>query len=157
MTALLSDITITKLPAAPQRATRERPLVLVAEDDEDTRFLFRTFAEMSGCEVVEAADGEEAVRLAESARPDLVLIDGSLPRLDGLAATRRIRELGGARVRVIFVSGHCDPEFRRAAREAGCDEFVEKPLDFRLFGGSLERHLRAASAGHQFREGRLAP
>ena len=139
MTALLKEI--TNAPPAP----RERPLVLVAEDDEDTRFLFRTIAEMRGCEVVEAADGLEAVALAAELRPDLILMDGSLPRLDGLAATRRIRELDHAGVRVIFISGHCDPEFRRAAREAGCDEFVEKPLDFRLLGGALEKYVGASA------------
>ena len=146
MTTLASDV--TNVSVAPHCAPRERPLILVAEDDEDTRYLFRRFAELRGCEVVEASDGVEAVRLAADLCPDLILMDGSLPRLDGLAATRRIRELGDARVRVIFISGHCEPEFRRAAREAGCDEFIEKPLDFRLFGGALERHLRAASAGH---------
>ena len=73
------------------RTMRARRLVLVAGDDPDTRFLFRTVLEMRGYCVIEAADGEETVGGAESARPDLILMDGSLPRLSGLEAARLIR------------------------------------------------------------------
>ena len=66
-----------------------RPLVLVADDHEDTRLLYRTVIETRGYFVIEAADGEETVRNAESARPDLILMDGSLPRMSGLDALGR--------------------------------------------------------------------
>lgn len=125
------------------RAPRERPLVLVTEDDEDTRFILSLLLGQRGYAVIEAADGEEAVLLAESARPDLILMDASLPRLDGLGAARRIRQLGHAgRVPIVFVSGHAEPAFRAVAREAGCDEYLVKPLDFKQLGGVLDRHLR---------------
>ena len=65
-----------------------RPLVLIADDDADTRLLFRTVLEIRRFCVIEAADGEETVRAAESARPDLILMDGSLPRQSGLDAAR---------------------------------------------------------------------
>jgi len=97
---------------------------------------------MRGCAVVEAADGEESVRLAESARPDLILMDGSLPRLDGLDATRRIRQLDGrGRVPIFFISGHAEPSFRAVAREAGCDEYLVKPFGVERLNGLLERYL----------------
>src|SRR5918911_2177208 len=70
-----------------------RPVVLIAEDDEDTRFMLRTLLGRGGYAVVEAADGEQAVAAAERERPDLILMGGSLPRLDGPAAVRRIRQL----------------------------------------------------------------
>ena len=128
-------------PDAPN-ARRTRPLVLVSEDDADTRFLFRTILSLRGYAVVEAADGEESVNLAESAHPDLILMDSSLPRLDGLAATRRIRQLDGhRRVPIVFISGHAEPSFDAAAREAGCDEYLVKPLDFDKFRVVLERYL----------------
>ena len=119
-----------------------RPLVLVAEDDDDTRLLFRTMLEIRGYSVIEAPDGEEAVRLAETARPDLILMDGSLPRLDGLTATRRIRSFGRAgRVPIAFISGHAGAAFLALAREAGCDEYLIKPPDLGQLCGVLEKYL----------------
>ena len=69
-----------------------RALVLVAEDHEDTRCFLRTLLEMRGFEVAEARDGKEAIEVAERERPDLILMDASMPRLDGFSATRRLRE-----------------------------------------------------------------
>ena len=123
-------------------ARRTRPLVLVSEDDADTRFLFRTILSLRGCAVVEAADGEESVKLAESAHPDLILMDSGLPRLDGIAATRRIRQFDERRrVPIVFISGHAEPSFDAAAREAGCDEYLVKQLDFERFRRVLEKYL----------------
>jgi CheY-like chemotaxis protein len=68
-----------------------RPTVLVVEDFEDNRFMMRRLLEMSGYRVVEAVNGNQAVESAASVRPDIILMDLSLPQLDGLAATRRIR------------------------------------------------------------------
>lgn len=123
-------------------APRARPLVLVTDDNEDTRFLLRTLLGLRGYSVIEAADGEEAVRLAERACPDLILMDGRLPRLDGLAATRRIRQLGhNGSMPIVIISGHAEPAFRALAHEAGCDEYLLKPIDFDQLGGVLEKHL----------------
>lgn len=119
---------------------RARPLVLVTEDDEDVRLLFCTALALRGYAVIEAGDGEEAVRLAESARPDLILMDGTLPRLDGIGASRRIRQLGGA-VPIVFISGHAEQDFRDVAREAGCNEYLVKPLNLEHLGGVLEKFL----------------
>ncbi|MCA1636139.1 MAG: response regulator [Acidobacteria bacterium] len=119
-----------------------RSLILVADDDDDTRFLFRTMLVIRGYRVIEAADGEETVRLAERARPDLILMDGSLPRMDGFDATRQIRELGHAgRVPIVFVSGHAEAAFLARALEAGCDEYLVKPLGVGQLGDVLEKYL----------------
>src|SRR5919107_6147165 len=72
-----------------------RPTVLVVEDFEDNRFMMRRLLEMSGYRVIEAVNGQEAVETARREHPDLILMDLSLPLLDGLAATRRIREQDG--------------------------------------------------------------
>lgn len=134
-----------KSRAGDARSPRERPLVLVTEDHEDTRLLFRTLLGMRGYAVVEAADGEEAVLLAETALPDLILMDGSLPRLDGIEAARRIRRsVRAGRVPIVFVSGHAEPSFRAVAGEAGCDEYLVKPLDWEHLGRVLERYLGGA-------------
>jgi two-component system cell cycle response regulator DivK len=123
------------------RTTRARPLVLVADDDPDTRLLFRTVLEMRDYCVVEAADGEETVGAVERARPDLILMDGSLPRLSGLEAARLIRQSGQTgQVPIVFISGHAGAPFIAQAREAGCDEYFVKPLDLVQLEDVLEKY-----------------
>jgi CheY-like chemotaxis protein len=108
-----------------------RPVVLVVEDFEDNRFMMRRLLEMSGYQVVEAVNGNQAVELAASENPDIILMDLSLPQLDGLAATRRIRAHEGARkVPIIAVSAHDSADFHAEALAAGCNEYVTKPIDF---------------------------
>lgn len=112
----------------------EAPLqktVLVVEDFEDNRFMMRRLLEMSGYRVVEAVNGQEAVEEAVRVNPDLILMDLSLPLLDGLAATRRIREqLGLKNVPIVAVSAHDTADFHADALAAGCNEYVTKPIDF---------------------------
>lgn len=124
--------------------TQARPRVLVAEDHADTRLMLRLLLERRGVDVLEAADGEEALRLILDARPDLVLIDSGLPRMDGIAVTRRVREQEPAgRVPIVFLSGHAEPLARTAAFDAGCDEYLVKPGGIGGISNVLERHLRA--------------
>ena len=116
--------------------------VLVVEDFADNRFMMRKLLEMSGYQVVEAVDGKEAVEVAERARPDLILMDLSLPRLDGLDATRRIRELDGlGRVPIVAVSAHDTNDFHADALAAGCNEYVTKPIDFDELDALLKKLL----------------
>ena len=125
---------------SPRRALVAK--VLVAEDHEDTRYLLRTLLEKRGFAVVEAGDGFEAVAVAERERPDLILMDGGLPLLDGCAATRRLRGLPALKaVPIVFLSGHAGQQHQAAARDAGCDEYVVKPFDFALLENVLTRHL----------------
>ena len=117
--------------------------VLVAEDHEDTRSLLRTLLEQRGFAVVEADDGFEAVNAAERERPDLILMDGGLPRLDGVAATRRLRGLPAlSAVPIVFLSGHAGPQAQAAALDAGCDEYVVKPFNIEQLDNVLNRYLR---------------
>ncbi|HEX8283584.1 MAG TPA: response regulator [Pyrinomonadaceae bacterium] len=108
-----------------------RPTVLVVEDFEDNRFMMRRLLEMSGYQVVEAVNGNQAVELAATKSPDIILMDLSLPQLDGLAATRRIRAQENARkVPIVAVSAHDSADFHAEALAAGCNEYVTKPIDF---------------------------
>jgi CheY-like chemotaxis protein len=119
----------------------------VTDDHEDTRLLFRTILGIHGCSVIEAANGEEAVLLAQNSCPDLILMDSTLPHLDGLGATRRIRESGNGRhTPIVFICGRAEPDFRDVAFDAGCDEFLVKPLNFELLAGVLEKHLGVSTA-----------
>jgi CheY-like chemotaxis protein len=138
---------------APVRlqANSEKPLVLLVEDHDDTRFMLEYLLGMRGCHVLVAEDGEMAVRLAESQCPDLILMDASLPRLDGLEATRRIRELAALHdVPIVFLSGHAQPSFRAVALETGGNDYLAKPFQLEQLERVLERHLgkkRAVKAG----------
>ena len=123
------------------------PTVLVAEDSEDTRYVLSLELRHRGCRVLTAADGREAVETALVARPDLILMDLNLPRLDGLAATEQIRahvELDA--VPIIAVTAYDTYGIREAALEAGCQEYLLKPLG----PGALERALRSTLPGYDF-------
>jgi two-component system cell cycle response regulator DivK len=123
---------------------RAKKFFLVVEDFEDSRFMMRRLLEMAGYNVLEASDGEQAVKIAVEARPALILMDLSLPKLDGLSATRQIRQKRGLKaVPIVAVSAHDSPQSRTEALEAGCDEYVTKPIDFDHLTKLLRRFLAA--------------
>lgn len=125
------------------------PTVLLAEDSEDTRHVLSLELRQRGCRVVTAADGQEAVDTALAARPDLILMDLHMPRLDGLAATAQLRAHGELEaVPIIAVTAFDTYGIRQAALEAGCQDYLLKPLD----PGALERALRSALPGFDLRD-----
>jgi CheY-like chemotaxis protein len=112
----------------------EKTLLLV-EDTEDNRFMMRRLLEMEGYRVVEARNGEEAVKVAKDEKPALILMDLSLPIIDGLAATKLIRRMPEFKdVPIIAVSAHDIADFQEEALTAGCNRYITKPIDF----GELE-------------------
>ena len=123
---------------------RAEKLFLVVEDFEDSRFMMRRLLEMAGYRVLEASDGEQAVKMALESRPALILMDLSLPKLDGLSATRQIRQQKGLKkTPILAVSAHDSPESRIEALEAGCNEYVTKPIDFDQLHALLQRFVPA--------------
>lgn len=124
-----------------QRTHEAAKTILVVEDFEDSRYMMKQLLELSGYRVLEAADGRAAVELAEEECPDLVLMDLSMPVLDGLSATRLIRRIESiCHVPVVALTAHCSDEYVEAAREAGCDHFVSKPVDFDLLLDVIREH-----------------
>jgi CheY-like chemotaxis protein len=116
--------------------------VLIVDDHEDTRLMLKTILEMNRFCVLEAADGEEAVMLTERERPDIVLMDFSLPILDGLTALRLIRaNKTTCKVPIIFLSGRAEPKPQEAVREAGCDDYLIKPIDLNQMVQLIERRI----------------
>jgi len=110
--------------------------VLLVEDTEDNRFMMRRLLEMEGYRVVEARNGEEAVKAAQTEKPNLILMDLSLPVIDGLAATRLIRKIPDLQnTPIIAVSAHDTADFQQDALSAGCNSYITKPIDF----GVLEK------------------
>jgi two-component system cell cycle response regulator DivK len=122
--------------------TNSKKLVLVVEDFEDNRFMMRRLLEMAGYRVIEATDGAEAMTVAVRERPALILMDLSLPRVDGLAATRQIRQHPDlSNVPIVAVSAHDSADFHAEALAAGCNDYVAKPIDFDQLDTLLTRVL----------------
>ena len=120
--------------------------ILLVEDTEDNRQMMRRLLEMSGYRVVEAINGLEAVAVADQIRPQIILMDLSLPYIDGLAATRRIRGLPGlSNVPIVAVSAHDTADFHSEALDAGCNAYITKPIDYPELE-DLVNHLLAGNS-----------
>jgi CheY-like chemotaxis protein len=119
---------MTVRDALDSRSRRERPLILLVEDQSDLRRLYAQQLTMSGFDVIEAANGAEAVAWTSTHHPDVVLMDLSLPILDGWEATRRLkRDEQTAHIPVVALTAHDGAGDLQQATEAGCDWFVPKP------------------------------
>jgi CheY-like chemotaxis protein len=141
---------------------KEAPVILLAEDDGDNRFVMKTLLELRGYKVVEASNGQEAIDMMARAKPDLVLMDLKMPVLNGLAATRSIRQHAGASVRrvpIVALSAYDPAQHRAVAMAAGCDDYVLKPVDYDRLESLIESLLASArppaAAGH-FASGELS-
>ncbi len=120
--------------------TEARRTILVVDDFDDTRLLLKTWLQNKGFRVVEAENGNRAIAAAESNRPDLIIMDIEMPELDGLAATRKIRELKNfAAVPIVAVSAYGADQYRTHALAAGCNEYVSTPFE----PDELERIIRS--------------
>lgn len=112
-----------------EKDSRDRT-ILIVEDSDDARYFMRLALEDMGYLIVEAENGARAVEVAEAERPDIVLMDLSLPVMDGIMATRKIRETDGlGSVPVIAVTAHQETDFREGAKAAGFNAYVTKPID----------------------------
>ena len=106
----------------------ERPRVLLVDDYPDAREMYTEYLEFSGFDVVEAGNGQEALQRAVDATPDIILMDLSLPVMDGWEATRRLKaDSRTASIPVVALTGHALAGISEGAKKAGCDAFVTKP------------------------------
>jgi DNA-binding response OmpR family regulator len=123
---------------APER----RPLVLVADDDEDILTLVAFRLERSGCDVVKARNGDEALRLAGELVPDLAVLDVMMPGLDGYEVTRALRRADRTReLPVILLTARAEEADVARGMAAGADDYVRKPFDARDLRERVERLL----------------
>jgi CheY-like chemotaxis protein len=126
-----------------QRATT----VLIVEDNEDNRIIYRTFLEHHGYVVLEASDGEAGVRSVREHRPDIVLMDISMPVLDGHEATKILKaDPATASIPVVALTANAMTEDRRLAKEAGCDSYLPKPAEPRQVLAEVQRMLGEVEA-----------
>ncbi len=104
--------------------------ILLVEDNEMNRDMLSRRLRRKGYEVIEALNGEEGIAMARSESPDLILMDMSLPVLDGWQATRRLKQdEATSSIPVIALTAHAMSDDRRKALEAGCDDYDTKPVE----------------------------
>ena len=104
------------------------PLILVVDDYQDAREMYAEYLQFSGFRVAEARNGNEAVERAFALKPDLILMDLSLPGMDGWEATRRLKaDEATKKIPIVALTGHALAGASEGARKAGCDSFVTKP------------------------------
>ena len=116
--------------------------VLVVEDNPDNRTLIVDILLSLDYKVLVAPNGVECLRLLQSSRPDLILMDLSLPKLDGWEATRRIKsDPKLSDIPIIALTAHAMFGDREKALEAGCDSYIPKPVDFRELTSKLHHYL----------------
>ena len=135
------------------RSHPDAPTVMVVDDTAAVRIVLRMQLIILGYRVLEARNGVEAVEVGRRERPDLILMDISMPVLDGLEATRLLcssSETGG--IPVVALSAFTDYECRERAIEAGCREFAAKPLEMKELGELIARNLRLGVRPHARRD-----
>lgn len=121
--------------------------VLVVEDERDNMDLFCQILEFHGCQVLKAEDGREAINVAQSQEPDLILMDLSLPALDGWEATRTIKDIPHlARIPIVALTAHAMVGDRERALRAGCDGYISKPIEVTRFFDQLLGYLTEDAA-----------
>jgi two-component system, cell cycle response regulator DivK len=133
------------MPASTGRTTdRDRPLILVVEDQEELRHLYAEHLASYGFDVIEAGNGEDAIAHTSSRSPDVVLMDLGLPVLDGWEATRRLKaDTRTAHIPVVALTAHDGSGELQRATNAGCDWLVPKPCP----PDALIREVRRVLAG----------
>ena len=122
--------------------------ILVVDDKEDSRVLVRKVLRLRGYEVIEAATGEDAVNMAQTELPGLILMDIRLPGgIDGLEATRRIKATPQtAHIPILAMTASVRPEDMQRALNEGCSGFVRKPIDIDELPRQVAEHIARASS-----------
>ncbi|HEX5474499.1 MAG TPA: response regulator [Vicinamibacterales bacterium] len=104
------------------------PLVLIVDDNEDVREMYQTYLTYSGYRVMTAATGEDGLNAARTHRPHVILMDATMPGVDGWEATRQLKSDPALRhIPVLMLTAHAFPDVQTRAESAGCDGFVAKP------------------------------
>ncbi len=120
-------------------------VILLVEDNDDNQAIYHAFLEHRGHTVLQALDGAEGVRLAREHLPAVIVMDISMPVLDGYAATRLLKaDPATSHIPVIALTAHAMIEDRQKARDAGCDSYLPKPAEPRVLAAEIDRILSQA-------------
>ena len=118
--------------------------ILYVEDNEDNVYMLSRRLKRKGFEIVVAVDGEQGVEMAFSEKPDLILMDLSLPKMDGWTATKRIKSNNDLKsIPIIALSAHAMEEHKQRAIESGCNDYDTKPVDIERLLSKISAQLGA--------------
>jgi len=137
--------------------TSRRETILFVDDDPDTCEMMKALLGFQGYDVVTARDGCEAIEVARQKFPQLILLDLEIPKLNGISVAKSLKADPRFRATpIVMISGHNPATFRQRALEAGCDEYLLKPLDFSRIEELLARRGPIVKAGPQRRRHAVA-
>jgi CheY-like chemotaxis protein len=123
------------------------PKILLVEDNPFNQELATDLLEASGFEVISAQTGEAGIKLAREARPDLILMDLSLPGMDGIEATKALKaDPQTSGIPIVAVTAHAMKGDEQKALAAGCEGYITKPIDTRMFPDQVTQHVQRGSA-----------
>lgn len=125
---------------------REKPTILIAEDSLDSLEMLEVLLRSKGYAVLTTTDGVSAVEMALTRKPDLILIDLQLPRLDGFSVARRLRKPLGKDIPIVVISGHDPAKYKQAALDCGCLDYLLKPIDFDRLEQLLDQTVPISSS-----------
>ena len=129
-------------PRSPGETVVREKTILLIEDDRDSREIYGAMLRHSGCQVVEATDGREGIRLAREHRPDVIVMDLGLPGMDGWAATATLKsDPSTSHIPVVAVTVHVQTFEREHATRVGCDTLLDKPCSPARLMGEITRVL----------------
>jgi CheY-like chemotaxis protein len=141
-----SNIFDANLPA-PGIMAAKNTTVLLVEDNEDNLLIYSTILRHSGYTVVEARDGQAGIDAAKAEKPGLILMDVSIPVMDGLEATRRLKADPSTKdIPIIALTAHALASDQQKAIEAGCDSYIAKPAEPRAVVAAVREYLGEAGA-----------
>ena len=121
--------------------------ILIVEDNEDNLVIYSTILGHSGYRVLEARDGETGILMAQREHPDLILMDVSIPLIDGWEATRRLKaDPATANIPIIALTAHALESDRERATTVGCDGYLAKPAEPRVVLATVQARLGDAAA-----------
>lgn len=148
---MASPLSLPPLHSIVEPSARIGQTVLLVEDNEDNRIIYTTVLRHVGYDVIEAVDGVQAIALARSARPDLILMDISIPLIDGWEATRILRQDPATRaIPIIALTAHAMPDDREKAKQMGFTSYLAKPVENRTVVAEVRRWIggEGAAAGN---------
>lgn len=126
-----------------EQDTESKKTILIVEDNKDSRELAIKVLRAKGFLTIEAADAEEGLKKAAAEHPDLILMDISLPRLDGYQASRMLKEQDDLQdIPIIALTAHAMKGDREKALQAGCDGYITKPINIRELANQLRPFLK---------------
>jgi len=128
-----------------------RKKILIVDDNEDSRDLVTKVLKQSDYQIVQAVDGEEALAKVVSEKPDLILMDRSLPKMDGLEVTKRLKSNAATnKIPIVALTAHAMRGDREKALAAGCEGYIPKPINVRTLAEQIRLYLEnpgGSSAG----------